>query len=79
MCISAGIIAWVAVGPMLQWSNEWQLYINTAVALELTLMMTFLQNTMRRHRMYLNCCSEQIEMCDRELTEWLCNSLSEQV
>ena len=44
-----GTFVWLGLGPLFQWGNIWQLYINTAVAVELTFMSMFLQNVRRRH------------------------------
>jgi low-affinity ferrous iron transport protein len=72
----AGIITWIALGPRLQWGNLWQLYINTATAVELTFTTVFLQNTRHRHTQYLEKCLQSIMKADaqmelrlRELTE----------
>ncbi|KAI7907682.1 Low-affinity iron/zinc ion transport protein fet4 [Cokeromyces recurvatus] len=64
---SAGVIAWVCIGDYLSWSDEWQLYINTAVAVELTFTSMFLQNTRRRHMQYLERCLECIHEIDINL------------
>ncbi|PMD48097.1 Low affinity iron permease [Hyaloscypha variabilis F] len=44
-----GTFVWLGLGPLFQWGNIWQLYINTAVAVELTFTSMFLQNVRRRH------------------------------
>lgn len=62
-----GIFAWIGVGDMLGWSDLWQLYINTAVAVELTFTSMFLQNTRRRHMLYLRKCLKSIMESDCEL------------
>lgn len=62
-----GIIAWIAVGQMLDYSDLWQLYINTGVAVELTFTSMFLQNTRRRHMEYLEKCLKSIMITDCEL------------
>ncbi|KAI9482953.1 MAG: Low-affinity iron/zinc ion transport protein fet4 [Benjaminiella poitrasii] len=64
---SAGVIAWIGVGHNLGWSDEWQLYINTGVAVELTFTSMFLQNTRRRHMRYLERCLKNIQESDVEL------------
>ena len=68
---AAGIAAWLAMGPPLQFDNDWQLDINTAVAVELMLMTTFLQNTKRRHRQYMHTCAQKLGDLDTELEEQL--------
>ncbi|GAA5802160.1 Low-affinity iron/zinc ion transport protein fet4 [Helicostylum pulchrum] len=62
-----GIFAWIGVGDYLQWSDMWQLYINTAVAVELTFTSMFLQNTRRRHMEYLEKCLKSIMESDCDL------------
>jgi low-affinity ferrous iron transport protein len=47
--------------PSLAWGNNWQLYINTATDLELTLVSVFLQNTRQRHMDYLGQCFHSIQ------------------
>ncbi|CAO3641312.1 unnamed protein product [Mucor fragilis] len=62
-----GILAWVGVGNSLGFSDLWQLYINTGVAVELTFTSMFLQNTRRRHMEYLEKCLKRIMETDVEL------------
>ncbi|KAI8988828.1 Low affinity iron permease-domain-containing protein [Pilobolus umbonatus] len=64
---TAGVIVWVCFGPSLGFSDVWQLYINTAVAVELTFTSMFLQNTRRRHLEYLERCVDHIMKVDGEL------------
>ena len=71
MSHAGGIAAWLAMGPVLQFGNDWQLDINTAVAVELMLMTTFLQNTKRRHRLYMHACARKLGDLDAELEEEL--------
>jgi low-affinity ferrous iron transport protein len=56
----AGIIVWIGFGNQQQWGNNWQLYINTATAAEITFISIFLQNTRQRHMNYLRACSSSI-------------------
>ncbi len=62
-----GIFIWLGFGASasLQWGNNWQLYINSATAVEITLVSIFLQNTRQRHMNYLNKCFESIIDEDR--------------
>ncbi|ORX64098.1 low-affinity Fe(II) transport protein [Basidiobolus meristosporus CBS 931.73] len=62
-----GIFAWIGTGQVLGWSDLWQLYINTAVAVELTFTSMFLQNTRRRHMEYFEKCLKSIMKADCEL------------
>jgi low-affinity ferrous iron transport protein len=63
----SGVIAWIGLGPMLSWGNLWQLYVNTATAVELTFTSMFLQNTRRRHMDYLEKCLASIIKTDCEI------------
>ena len=71
MLPAAGIAAWLAMGPPLQFDDDWQLDINTAVAVELMIMTTFLQSTKRRHRLYMHVCAQKLGDLDAELEEQL--------
>ncbi|KAK9708982.1 low-affinity Fe(2+) transport protein [Basidiobolus ranarum] len=62
-----GIFAWIGSGHLLQWSNLWQLYINTGTAVELTFTSMFLQHTRRRHMEYLEKCLASVMKADCEL------------
>ena len=68
---AGGILAWLALGSKYDFDNDWQLVINTAVACELMLMTTFLQNTKRRHRFYMHRCLDKLEALDLELEHQL--------
>lgn len=68
---AGGIAAWLSMGLTSGWDNSWQLDINTAVATELMLMTTFLQNTKRRHRSYMHQCSQKLGALDAEVAEQL--------
>ena len=50
------IFVWIGLGalPKLQFGDKWQLYINTAAAVEITLISMFLQNIRRRHITYVH-------------------------
>ncbi|KAJ6114238.1 low affinity iron transporter-like protein [Penicillium sp. IBT 16267x] len=56
----AGIFVWLGFGNEQGWGNNWQLYINSATAVELTFVSVFLQNTQERHMRYLRECFESI-------------------
>ena len=56
-----GIIVWLAKGPSLEFNNDWQLYINTAIATELMFMATFLQvSTAQGQGLLASCCYQYI-------------------
>ncbi|ORX96654.1 Low affinity iron permease, partial [Basidiobolus meristosporus CBS 931.73] len=63
----AGIFVWIGMGYPLGWSNMWQLYINTAVAIELTFTSMFLQHTRRSHMEYFEKCLTSVLKADCEL------------
>lgn len=63
----AGILVWVFFGIPLMFSDTWQLYVNTATALELTFTTMFLQNVRRQHEEYLERCLTSIDILDRGL------------
>ncbi|KAK7977342.1 Low-affinity Fe(II) transporter of the plasma membrane [Apiospora saccharicola] len=63
----AGIITWVIWGVPLQFSNTWQLYVNTATALQITVTTMFLQNIRKQHDEHLSKCIENIDMLDTEI------------
>jgi low-affinity ferrous iron transport protein len=62
-----GIFVWLGLGPLYQWGNIWQLYINTAVAVELTFTSMFLQNVRRRHSDTLSRTLSSIRTLDSSL------------
>jgi low-affinity ferrous iron transport protein len=71
-----GIVVWVILGIPVQFSNEWQLYINTITALSLTLTSVFLQNIQQQQEDNLEKCLEyalkvdaEVEYRLREITE----------
>ncbi|KUJ16962.1 low affinity iron transporter-like protein [Mollisia scopiformis] len=71
-----GICVWIAIGPAYQFSDTWQLYINTATALSLTITSVFLQNIQQQQEDKLEKCLEyalkidaEVEYKLRELTE----------
>ena len=68
---AGGIIAWLALGPHMDFGDEWQLNVNTATAVELMVMTTFLQNTKRRHRRYMHRCLALLAGIDDELEQRL--------
>ena len=64
---TAGVGVWLGVGPSHHFNDEWQLDINTAVAVQLTFMNMFLQNTRRRHMNWVTRAHEAIEGVDSRL------------
>ncbi|EPX75348.1 iron/zinc ion transporter [Schizosaccharomyces octosporus yFS286] len=64
-----GMFIWIGFGKLLNWSDEWQLYINTATAVELTFTSVFLQNIRHRHMNYISRCVSSIFCMDAVLEE----------
>ncbi|KAE9363607.1 low affinity iron transporter-like protein [Stipitochalara longipes BDJ] len=71
-----GIVVWIVLGIPVQFSNEWQLYINTITALSLTLTSVFLQNIQQQQEDNLEKSLEyalkvdaEVEYRFREITE----------
>ncbi|KAH8886496.1 Low affinity iron permease [Thozetella sp. PMI_491] len=62
-----GIGTWAVWGIPLEFSNTWQLYVNTATAIELTFTTMFLQSVRRQHEEYLEKCLKSIDIVDREM------------
>jgi len=50
------IVLWLALGPSNQWSNEWQLYINSATSALMVFVFAFLANIRERHAEYERVC-----------------------
>lgn len=70
------IFGWVGIGPMFQFSDTWQLWVNTGTAISLTITSMFLQNVQQQQEYILEKCLEyslridaEIESRLRELTE----------
>ncbi|KAF8867158.1 Low affinity iron permease [Acephala macrosclerotiorum] len=68
---AAGVVAWLALGAMLDFSDLWQLYMNTGVAIELTLTSMFLQHVRRRHGLSLDKTLKSTEEADYDLEDRL--------
>ncbi|KAH8895953.1 Low affinity iron permease, partial [Thozetella sp. PMI_491] len=62
-----GIIGWVFSGIPLEFSDTWQLDVNTATALEITLTTMFLQNIRQQHDNRLERCINSIDLIDSEI------------
>lgn len=62
-----GIFVWVGIGPLFQFSNTWQLYVNTATAIVLTFTSMFLQNVEQRQEDNLERSLEYATKIDAEI------------
>jgi low-affinity ferrous iron transport protein len=61
------IFIWLGFGPYCGWSNEWQLYINSATSALMVLIFAFLANIRERHDAHTAGCVEQIFTVDAEV------------
>ncbi|KAM4057630.1 low affinity iron permease [Hirsutella rhossiliensis] len=50
------IFIWIGFGPYCNWSNRWQLYINSATSALMVLIFAFLANIRERHDNYIESC-----------------------
>ncbi|KAF7956853.1 hypothetical protein EAE96_004178 [Botrytis aclada] len=64
-----GIFLWVGIGPLFQFSDTWQLYVNTATAVALSFTSIFLQNIQQQQEDNLEQCLEYALKVDSEV-EW---------
>ena len=55
-----GILAWIALGPVYNWSNSWQLWLNTCTALQQTLTSLLLTLARNRHTAFVDICMHEI-------------------
>jgi low-affinity ferrous iron transport protein len=58
------IFIWLGFGPYCDWSNEWQLYINSATSALMVLIFAFLANIRERHDAHIANCFQQIFTVD---------------
>jgi low-affinity ferrous iron transport protein len=63
----AAIIVWLAFGPRNEWSNEWQLYINSATSALMVFVFSFLANIRERHSRYAKACLQTTFRVDARL------------
>lgn len=64
---TAAIIAWVFLGIPAQFTDTWQLWVNTGTALEITFVTMFLQNIRQQHEDHLEKTVKVVENLDREV------------
>ncbi|GAB7352420.1 hypothetical protein MBLNU459_g2840t4 [Dothideomycetes sp. NU459] len=58
------IFIWIGFGHYCGWSNEWQLYINSATSALMVFIFAFLANIRERHARYVNTCLDSIYQAD---------------
>jgi low-affinity ferrous iron transport protein len=61
------IFIWIGFGPYCDWSNTWQLYINSATSALMVFILAFLANIRERHSNYMTKCLESIYEVDAAL------------
>jgi low-affinity ferrous iron transport protein len=61
------MFVWIGFGPYCGWSNNWQLYINSATSALMVLLLAFLANTRERHSRYSTECLKAIWRADAAL------------
>jgi low-affinity ferrous iron transport protein len=61
------IFIWLAFGKYCDWSNTWQLYINSATSALMVFILAFLANIRERHTKYMTKCLESIWRVDAAL------------
>ncbi|RDW75332.1 putative low affinity iron protein [Coleophoma cylindrospora] len=66
-----GIFFWIGIGPIFQFSDTWQLYVNTATAVALTFTSVFLQNIQQQQEDNLEKSLEYATKIDAEVEEHL--------
>jgi low-affinity ferrous iron transport protein len=62
-----GIFIWIGFGAYCNWSNTWQLYINSATSALMVFILAFLANIRERHSNYTTKCLESIYLVDTAL------------
>jgi low-affinity ferrous iron transport protein len=61
------IFIWIGFGHYCGWSNEWELYINSATSALMVLVFSFLANIRERHASYMRVCLDAIFRVDSAL------------
>ncbi|OAG08655.1 Low affinity iron permease [Paraphaeosphaeria sporulosa] len=61
------IFIWLGFGKYCEWSNTWQLYINSATSALMVLLLAFLANVRERHSRYMAECLKAIWKADSAL------------
>ena len=59
-----GIFVWLGFGHYCGWSNQWQLYINSATSSLMIFQFTFLANIRQRHKVYMERCMASLFEAD---------------
>ncbi len=75
---AAGITTWLGFGHHLGWSPVWQLYINTAVAIELTFTSMFLTNVRQRDAVSLHRTMDTVRVMSCDVERILRNETGDQ-
>ena len=67
----ASMLVWLAFGPFNNWSNEWQLYCNSATSALMTFVFCFLANIRQRHSLHMAKCLDEAYELDSALEQKL--------
>ncbi|KAJ9302048.1 hypothetical protein DTO271G3_914 [Paecilomyces variotii] len=59
-----GVFTWIGIGRLCEWSNNWQLYMNSASSALMVFIFAFLANIRERHSAYMNKCLDAIFKTD---------------
>lgn len=61
------VVVWIGIGPLRDWSNDWQLYMNSASSALMVFVFSFLANIHERHSTYMKRCLDAIFSVDSKL------------
>lgn len=63
----AGVFAWIGIGHLYNYSNEWQLYMNSASSALMVFTFIFIANIGQRHVVYTKKCLDAFFLADSSL------------
>ncbi|KAH8703299.1 Low affinity iron permease-domain-containing protein [Talaromyces proteolyticus] len=73
------VLVWIGMGPMNDWSNRWQLDMNSASSAAMVFIFSFLANIHERHSAYTKTCLNSIFIVDSALERKLRSLTGDQV
>jgi low-affinity ferrous iron transport protein len=62
-----GVTIWIGVGTLCDWSDQWQLYMNSASSALMVFVFSFLANIHERHSAYVKKCLDAVFQADSNL------------
>jgi low-affinity ferrous iron transport protein len=62
-----GVVVWIGIGPLFDWSDMWQLYMNSASSALMVLYFAFLANVRERHSYHAKRCLDTLFNTDSTL------------